>query len=142
MSTEDERIERELSLLGGPEEEAAVRFLRESGPGVLPLLQSAFAREQRVEVRSAMLRVVREIGDPSSLPFLVSLVGEAPVLIVWSVLFEIVAPRLPFIESTADPLDIFFYALGALVAACLWNLYVTCAGRPSTVRTRGSGGPG
>jgi len=48
----------------------------------------------------------------------------APVLLVWSFLFEVFAPRLRFLGSTADPLDIFFYALGALAAACLWNLYV------------------
>jgi hypothetical protein len=44
-------------------------------------------------------------------------------LAVWSILFEVVGPRLGvFPHSVADPWDIFFYALGVLAAGITWNI--------------------
>jgi hypothetical protein len=43
-------------------------------------------------------------------------------LIVWAIAFEVVGPRLEmFSMSVADPLDIFWYAVGALAGALIWN---------------------
>lgn len=46
-------------------------------------------------------------------------------LLVWSLLFEVVLPLFPFFsrEMTADPNDILFYSLGALIAALFWKTY-------------------
>ncbi len=44
-------------------------------------------------------------------------------LIVWAVVFEIIVPGLKPFErlAHADLLDIFFYVLGALIAALFWG---------------------
>ena len=46
-------------------------------------------------------------------------------LLIWAVVFELLLPRLPFFERrvTADYRDIFFYALGGLLASCCWRLW-------------------
>jgi len=41
-------------------------------------------------------------------------------LVVWSVLFEYLGPKImPW--TTGDPLDVIAYAIGAIVAACWWH---------------------
>jgi hypothetical protein len=43
-------------------------------------------------------------------------------LVVWSICFEAVAPRLPqILRTTADPLDVAAYAVGAGVAGLVWR---------------------
>jgi hypothetical protein len=43
-------------------------------------------------------------------------------LAVWSVCFEVVAPALPqFFRTTADPLDVAAYAVGAGLAGLIWG---------------------
>ena len=43
-------------------------------------------------------------------------------LAIWSVCFEVVAPALPqFFRTTADPLDVAAYAVGAGVAGLVWG---------------------
>ncbi len=42
------------------------------------------------------------------------------VLVLWSVLFEVVAPRF-FSRSTGDWRDVAAYAAGALIAGLWWN---------------------
>lgn len=46
-------------------------------------------------------------------------------LVVWSVLFEIWFPQLPFWNRwvTGDPMDVFFYAIGACGAMCFWQVW-------------------
>lgn len=46
-------------------------------------------------------------------------------LVIWSILFEIVYPRLPYWNrwATSDHRDILFYALGGLGATVLWSAY-------------------
>jgi hypothetical protein len=45
-------------------------------------------------------------------------------LILWSVVFEIVLPAVPFFKglATADPMDVLFYTLGACLAAVFWKI--------------------
>jgi hypothetical protein len=40
---------------------------------------------------------------------------------VWSVCFEVIAPRVPIYRTTADPLDVVAYALGAAAAGLWWG---------------------
>ena len=46
-------------------------------------------------------------------------------LILWSAIFEIWLPRMEIFKglATADHRDIFYYALGALIAAVWWRVY-------------------
>jgi hypothetical protein len=50
--------------------------------------------------------------------------GELVIpLLVWSWVFEILLPELPFLRGrfVADPLDILYYSLGALLAGLFWK---------------------
>jgi hypothetical protein len=43
-------------------------------------------------------------------------------LLVWSLLFEVLGPRL-FIHATGDPLDVAAYLTGGIAAGLLWNAH-------------------
>lgn len=46
-------------------------------------------------------------------------------LLLWSVVFELLLPRIGIFEglAIADHVDIFFYSLGALMAAIFWRIW-------------------
>ena len=59
-------------------------------------------------------------------------------LLLWSVVFELWLPGVPFFRglATSDHVDVLCYAAGALVAGLLWNrIYGRRAGAPSIRRS-------
>ena len=46
-------------------------------------------------------------------------------LIVWSIVFEIIVPQIPFFRhlAIADPEDIMYYTLGAFAASLFWRVW-------------------
>ena len=56
----------------------------------------------------------RHDGPPTAFEILIHLT-------VWAACFEVVAPRLSAYRTTADPLDVVAYTVGALVAGRAWG---------------------